>query len=610
MRAHDREGICELEPWRMSRSHGLGGHGRPMPSSGLLGLRPRDWSPQPSFDQVFSLEVWQSRQLYAASRPAPSAQRPGGQAAQGDGGCGRAEAGLQAGGAKEADGSKGKGRPSERPEFKIRGFHGLSEYLNGGLARALSGAGRQGAQPRLLISGPSGSGKTFCAEEIARQAGFSNIKRVGGNELNQFIHCGIKGFSKFFEDAAKEQPCAVMVENIDTLFMSRETLRDYNDWTAEEISAFTQGLDSKGTMSPRILVICTTCDEGKVDSSVTSRLPFRFRLGDPDRRDIESICSGILGGEVDGRILDLLEGRSASAVARFANAVLDDEDGDECEALEDDAGKIPFDRCIGVLNRLDGFTLEGGKPFFLAGQHAFTEHVNSEILPFLSNPAESRRMKVGFPSSMVLYGKPGCGKSYAAKALGRYLGWKVITMDSKDFSQGQSIARVFKQARGSAPCVVIIDEIDAICGDRRSSGEYNTSLCEEFLRVLDRAADDRILVVATTNYLDRIDEAILRPGRLGTHIEIKPLGKEDALEFAKAAFEGIPVGEGFSIEAAARLIEGRTAAEASAIFERSRAFAVIEGTHCVTNAQVERAAREHGEKGGRAEGRHMRVGFI
>ncbi|MDD7022640.1 MAG: ATP-binding protein [Aeromonadales bacterium] len=508
---------------------------------------------------------------------------------QGEGterGCGMSEAGTGEGALamdSSAEAAQGK-------RLEISGRHALSEELQSRfmpMCRKWLGGQISCRAPNVLLSGDSGSGKSWSLQAIARSLGIVDTFTLDSGDLGCHIHEAGKTMKELFGKASDKsaetgRPCAVIMEGIDSTYRNRQTLRAENDWTAEDVDALLAELDAVSKCKrSRVLVLATAQSEEGLDPAVLRRFPFAMRLGDCDERDTSEICQSLLGVKPDSRIASLLSGRSPFAVARFCEIVQEE---------QRDSADLSFDGCIGILNRLDGFTLKEGAAFSLPGQKAFSDYVNGSVARFLSDPASARRFGVQFPQSVMLYGKPGTGKSYAAQALARFLGWKMVRLDSSSFTP-KGISKAFKNARACAPCVVVVDEIEAISSDRNSA--FTDSLIvDEFLRVLDRARHDRLLVIGTTNFLRRIDPAVLRKGRFGTHIRIGALCREDCLSLAKAEFSQVPLEEGFDFEDLASRLEGMTAAEASSALEEAKAMAASRHAECVTMDMAFEALRK------------------
>jgi SpoVK/Ycf46/Vps4 family AAA+-type ATPase len=511
---------------------------------------------------------------------------------------------------RKAEIEAGKANAGAEPEVVLPGFRELSETISGSFLkdfRNWCADPRKFRPPHLLISGPSNSGKTWCVGNLLKQLGISTTFDLDASVLGSRVHESGSNINDVFDRAALNsngRPVAVIMEGIDSTFTNRQMIRKENDWTAEDVQGLVNALERHAEKGDLVLVVATAHDDGRIDPSVLKQMHLRIQLSELDEEDASGLCMGMFGKAPDKRLARLLAGRMAGSVARFCHRVIE-EQGENPDTS--------FDACIGTLNRLDGFTIPEGARFSLPGQSEFTRQVNDTVVRFLASPDAARKFNVQFPSSMILYGETGTGKTYAAQKLAEFLGWKCMNLNAQSFTPS-SIASDFRMARESAPCVVVVNEIDSVT-QRRDSLLSNVALCEEFLRVLDTARSDRILVIGTTNYIDRIDPAILRKGRFGTHIEIGPLCYQDCLDMVRASFAGIPVEDGFSFEKLSRRLEGRTAAEVSGALEEARAIAAARRAECVT-MEISLEALDKADREKRADNRAMhagsgsRIGFI
>jgi ATP-dependent Zn protease len=155
-----------------------------------------------------------------------------------------------------------------------------------------------------------------------------------------------------------------------------------------------------------------------------------------------------------------------------------------------------------------------------------------ETANYLKNMELLKELNAKAPSGMLLYGKPGTGKTMMAKAFANYAQLPFIQttpneLTSIDKETGKmQMASIFERAKEYAPAIIFIDEIDSF-GDRTKGG--NSQIINEFLKQMDgfeKNYDEPIFVLGATNHRQNIDSAILRPGRLDLHLEVPVLDKE------------------------------------------------------------------------------------
>ena len=157
----------------------------------------------------------------------------------------------------------------------------------------------------------------------------------------------------------------------------------------------------------------------------------------------------------------------------------------------------------------------------VAGMERLKEQMQKKLLYFLRNPALASQYKIDLPNGMLLYGPPGCGKTFFAEKLAEESGFNYALVKASDLGStwvhgGQGkIGMLFKEARAKSPCIICLDEFDAFAPKRETltnanlAGEVN-----EFLSQLNNCGRDRVFVIATTNNPEIIDPAMLRSGRI------------------------------------------------------------------------------------------------
>lgn len=172
------------------------------------------------------------------------------------------------------------------------------------------------------------------------------------------------------------------------------------------------------------------------------------------------------------------------------------------------------------------------------------------ILPLLE-PKIYAEYRVELPNGILLYGPPGCGKTFIARKLAAVSGFSFIEVTPGDLAsiyvhgtQGK-IAEIFAQARTKTPCMVFFDELDAMVPNRSGSdvGHHYSSEVNEFLVRLNECGRTRILVIGATNLPDRIDPAVRRPGRLDKKFFVGPPDYEARIELLRLYMSNRPQAE-------------------------------------------------------------------
>lgn len=161
----------------------------------------------------------------------------------------------------------------------------------------------------------------------------------------------------------------------------------------------------------------------------------------------------------------------------------------------------------------------------IAGMDELKKQLREEVIEPLHNPEEYERYGVTIPNGMLLYGPPGCGKTFFAKHFAEEVGFNFIcvtpaTLKSRYVNATQeNIAKMFKEAEEKAPTVIFIDEMNELVPNRESNvHEMSRSAVNEMLAQMDRTGERGIFIIGATNYPHTIDPAILRAGRLDKNI--------------------------------------------------------------------------------------------
>ena len=172
-------------------------------------------------------------------------------------------------------------------------------------------------------------------------------------------------------------------------------------------------------------------------------------------------------------------------------------------------------------NRPSFLTKVNGPGFSaIAGMDDLKSQMKEEVIDPLHEPEKYRRYGITIPNGMLLYGPPGCGKTFFAKHFAEEVGFNFMqitpaSLKSKWINATQeNIAAMFKEAEDNAPTIIFIDELDDLLKDRALAEDKGMSGTNEFLAQMDRTGEKGIFIIGATNKPDIIDPAVLRAGRL------------------------------------------------------------------------------------------------
>ena len=172
-----------------------------------------------------------------------------------------------------------------------------------------------------------------------------------------------------------------------------------------------------------------------------------------------------------------------------------------------------------------------GKGFSaIAGMQELKNTIQLDVIDALNEKEKYAEYGLTIPNGMLLYGPPGCGKTFFAEKMAEEIGFNFYQIKPSDIqskwvnASQENIKNLFDEARQNAPSIIFIDEIDALVPSRDTSNisHMNTSAVNEFLAQMNNCGDDGIFIVGATNRPNAIDPAILRSGRLDKHIYLPP----------------------------------------------------------------------------------------
>lgn len=203
----------------------------------------------------------------------------------------------------------------------------------------------------------------------------------------------------------------------------------------------------------------------------------------------------------------------------------------------------------------------------IAGMQELKTYLTERVIFVIKDRERAEKYRLTPPNGMLLYGPPGCGKTFVAEKFAEETGFNFALVKSSDLASSyvhgsqEKIAQLFKQAAEKAPVVLCFDEFDALVPDRSNPGsQYVTSEVNEFLSQLNNCSQRGIFVVATSNRPDKIDPAVLRTGRIDKQVYVPLPDKEARREMFLIHLQGRPSLE-IDAERLAELSDGYIASD-------------------------------------------------
>jgi len=461
----------------------------------------------------------------------------------------------------------------------------------------------------VLFHGPPGCGKTLIARAVAHETSAHFLHVNGPEIIDKWYGSSEAQLRSIFEEARRHAPAIIFIDEIDAIAPKREEMsgdRQVERRVVAQLLALMDGLESRGD----VIVIAATNIPNTLDPAL--RRPGRFDreivIGVPDRdgrREILEIHTrGMpLADDIDMERLATIThgfvGADLAALSREAamNALrrlLPDIDFGHAE--------IPYEKLMALEVTMSDFlaTLAEVEPSAI--REMFTEVPNvgwadvgglEEVRSLLIEAVEwplhygdlFERAGVRPPRGILLHGLPGTGKTLLAKALAResevnfiaVKGPQLLSMWVGESERG--VREVFRKARQVAPCIVFFDEIDALVPRRGVEGgsQVTERVVSQFLSELDGIEELRgVLVLAATNRIDRVDPALLRPGRFDFLVELPLPDHKARLAILKVHTRSMPLADDVDLDALASATEGFVGADLEGLCRRASLLTIRE----------------------------------
>lgn len=234
---------------------------------------------------------------------------------------------------------------------------------------------------------------------------------------------------------------------------------------------------------------------------------------------------------------------------------------------------------------------------------------------YLKNPKKFQKRGANMPKGVLLYGPPGTGKTLFARAVAGEAGVPFFSVNGSDFIEmfvglgAKRVRSLFEKAREKAPCIIFIDEIDSIGGQRNalSNSEHNQTINALLTEMDGFAKDSGILVLATTNQPNNLDPALKRSGRFDSHISIPlPSTTEDRLKIINVHKRGRTFDEEIDFESLAKQWVGFSGADIESVLNEAAIIAAKDdlqsiSRECIDEAFYKKILKGHVKKNGQSE---------
>ena len=218
--------------------------------------------------------------------------------------------------------------------------------------------------------------------------------------------------------------------------------------------------------------------------------------------------------------------------------------------------------------------------FYIPGREKLSLFFEHQVVDFFRNQSAYEKMGIHTVPAILLYGPPGCGKTYAVEKLTEFLGFPSFEINSESVASpyihetGRKVAEVFQKAIDAAPSVLVIDELESYLGRRENASEHRVEEVDEFLRGIPKAIEKQVLIIGMTNHLDMIDKAVLRKGRFDQILELDMPSHKEILDVFTNMLETIPKESGLPLSKYADDLAGHPLSDVAFVVRESARRAV------------------------------------
>ena len=460
----------------------------------------------------------------------------------------------------------------------------------------------------VLLYGPPGCGKTLIARAVAHETEAKFFSVNGPEIIHKFYGESEAHLRKIFEDATRQAPSIIFIDEIDAIAPRREQV--VGDVEKRVVATLLSLMDGMNQRQNTIVLAATNIPNaidpalrrpGRFDREISIPIPDRngrraileiHTHGMPLAADINldhlaSVTHGFVGADLQAlcreaamiclrRIMPDIDFASAQ-IPYEALMQLEVRMHDFVEALRDveaSAIREVFVEIADVRWNQVGGLKQAKKQLMEAVQWP------------LKYPELFAEAAVKPPKGILLTGPPGCGKTLLAKALAtesevNFISVKGPALLSKYVGESERAVReVFRKAKQAAPCIVFFDEIDALAPGRAGGGSdshVTERVISQFLTELDGAEElEDVLVLGATNRPDLLDPALLRPGRFDLLFEILPPDRDDRKEIFAIGLHEKPLAEGIAIDDLATATEEFSGADIQGVCNQAALEAIRE----------------------------------
>jgi len=458
----------------------------------------------------------------------------------------------------------------------------------------------------VLLFGPTGTGKTLLAKAVAGETNAHFISLSGPEIMGKYYGESEEKLREIFTQAEENSPSIIFIDEIDSIAPKRDEVSGgVEKRIVSQLLTLMDGMKSRG----KVVVIAATNRPDSIDPAL--RRPGRFdreiEIGIPDDKErFEILSIHTRGMPIDEKV-DLkqiskithgfvgadLEILSKEAAMRSLRRILPEIDLDEEKVSSEILQKIQ------ITSEDFRDALKEVRPSALREVQVQIPNVSWDDVGGLDQLKEELReavewpikykeafdyVNVETPKGILLYGPPGTGKTLIAKALAKMTEANFISIKGPELLSkwvGESekgVREIFRKARQAAPCIIFLDEIDALVprrGNGGSGSHVSENVVSQILTEIDGLEElHNVLIIGATNRLDLVDEALLRPGRFDRIIEVPNPNAKGRQHIFEIHTKKKPLASDVKIEKLVELTDGFSGAEIAAVANRAAIVAL------------------------------------